>query len=84
VKAPIEAKVKAATTGAVAGAGLAELLMWLLEAKVVGSPMPEPGRTLFVSSMPGLVAFAAGYMAPHTPRNDPAARRTRTRITPKR
>lgn len=71
---PIETKVKAAATGAAAGAGLAELILWIAETRLVGEPMPEPARTFVVATLPTLLAFLAGFWARHTPRTDPAAR----------
>lgn len=72
--APIEGKVKAATTGAGIGAALAQLICWALDLYVLtpgtedGVPAPVSiGVTALIAA--GL-AYAAGYRAKHTPRSD--------------
>lgn len=66
----IETKVKAAT-GAAAVAGF---LIWLLGAYVFNGEVPQPVVILITVAAPAAFAFAGGYLARHTPRNDTEAR----------
>lgn len=66
---PVESKVKAATTGA----AIAGVVVWVLESYVFHSTVPAPIQALLDIAIPGVVAFAAGYVARHTFRNDPDA-----------
>ncbi len=65
----IEAKVKASSTTAfVAGA-----LVWLLGHYVIKGQVPPEVSALIYAVVPGVLALAAGYLAPHTHRPDLAA-----------
>lgn len=66
-RAPVEAKVQAGTAAAtVAGA-----LIWVLQQYVFKHNI-DPGLvSLIYAAVPGALAFAAAWLAPHTPR--PAA-----------
>lgn len=63
----VETKVKASTTAA-AVSGLA---LWALGRYVFKSAVPDVVASWVYVIVPGLLALAAGYLAPHTPR--PAA-----------
>lgn len=69
MRAVVEAKVK----GGAAGAAVAGLVVWLLGAYVFPGDVPEPVRAVVDVVVPGVVAFAAGWLARHTPRTDPDA-----------
>ena len=63
---PIEVKVSAATiASAVSGLGL-----WALQTYVFRTDVPLPVVAAVTTVVPAIVTFAAGYMAPHTPRPD--------------
>ena len=63
---PIEVKVSAATiASAVSGLGL-----WALQTYVFRTDVPLPVIAAVQVVVPAIVTFAAGYMAPHTPRPD--------------
>ena len=68
-RAPVEAKTQAAgVAGVVSGA-----LIWILQTYVFKSAL-DPGLvSLIYAAVPGVLAFAAAYVAPHTPRPAPAA-----------
>lgn len=61
---PVETKVKAAT----AGAAVAGLVVWLLEAYVFPGEVPQAVQAVVDVVVPGVVALAAGWWARHTPR----------------
>lgn len=61
---PVEAKVKSASAGAV----VAGFVLWLLQAYVFRGAVPAPVELLVMLAVPAGLAFAAGYVAPHTPR----------------
>ena len=63
-RAPIEAKTQAAGfAAAVAGAAV-----WILQTYVVKGAL-DPGLvSLIYVAVPGVLAFGAAYLAPHTPR----------------
>ena len=67
-RAPVEAKTQAAgVAGVVSGA-----LIWVLQTYVFKTAL-DPGLvSLIYAAVPGVLAFAAAYLAPHTPRS-PAA-----------
>ena len=62
--APVEAKVSASA----AGAALAGVIMWALQTYAFPDGLPEGLQPLLDVAVPALVAFAAGWAAPHTPR----------------
>jgi len=62
----IEAKVQAGT-GAAAVAGV---LVWLLGHYVIKGQVPAVVSALIYAAVPGMLALAAGYLAPHTHRPD--------------
>lgn len=63
-RAPVEAKTQAAgVAGVVSGA-----FIWVLQTYVFKSSL-DPGLvSLIYAAVPGALAFAAAYVAPHTPR----------------
>ena len=64
--APVETKVQAAT-GAAAVSGLA---LWVLGHYVFKSGVPDVVASWVYVLVPGIITFAAGYLARHTPRPD--------------
>lgn len=66
MSAPVETKVSAATVGAVASG----FVVWLLGTYVFHADVPLPVTALVAVAVPGVVTFAAGWLAPHTPRRD--------------
>ncbi len=65
--APIEAKVKAATGGAVFSA----LVVWALDEYVfTAAGVPGPVEAAVVLVVTGAATFIAGWLARHTPRGD--------------
>lgn len=66
MSAPIEVKVSAATVGAV----LSSLGVWALQTYVFRGDLPLPVMAAVQTLVPGVVAFAAGWLSPHTPRPD--------------
>jgi len=63
-RAPVEAKTQAAgTAGIVAGA-----LIWILQEYVFKGTVNPGVVSLVYAAVPGVLAFAAAYVAPHTPR----------------
>ena len=63
-RAPIEAKTQAAgLAGVVSGA-----LIWVLQTYVFKSTLNAGLVSLIYAAVPGVLAFAAAYLAPHTPR----------------
>jgi len=82
-KAPVEAKVYAATIGTGAGAVVSAFIVWLLGVIVWRAPFTAPGAAEAVASVPGPVtaivglvitvgsSFIGGYWAKHTPRPQP-------------
>lgn len=63
---PVEAKVSAATiASAVSGLGL-----WALQVYVFHGEVPLPVVAATMTVVPAIVTFAAGWLAPHTPRPD--------------
>ena len=66
MSAPIEVKVSAATiASAVSGLGL-----WALQTYVFHGEVPLPVLAAVQTVVPAIVTFAAGWLAPHTPRPD--------------
>jgi hypothetical protein len=66
MSAPIEVKVSAATiASAVTGLGL-----WALQTYVFHGEVPLPVLGVVQTVVPAVITFAAGYLAPHTPRPD--------------
>lgn len=78
---PVEAKVKAASTGAGVGAAVGGAVIWALDTYVhtpdVSGDLPEALVTLVLVGTSAAVSWAAGYMARHTWRPTPAASATR-------
>lgn len=66
---PVESKVKAAAFGA----ALAGLGVWVLETYAFKGSVPIPVQAVIDIAIPAIVAFAAGFVAKHTFRNDPDA-----------
>lgn len=64
VQWPVEAKVKSGAAGAV----VAGFALWLLQAYVFRGAVPAPVELLVMLAVPAALAFAGGYLAPHTPR----------------
>lgn len=66
--APIEAKVQAAgVAGAAAG-----VVLWVLQTYAFKGNSVPPGLVSLVDvAVPGILALAGGYLAPHTPRPVP-------------
>lgn len=71
---PVEAKVKSATVGA----AVAGVVVWALESFVFGGQVPGAVQAAIDVLVPGAAALAAGWLARHTPRADPAAVDPRT------
>lgn len=63
---PIEAKVSAATIAA----ALSSLIVWVLQAYVFRGEVPLPVSATVQVVVPAVSAFAAGFIARHTPRTD--------------
>lgn len=64
-KAPVETKVTAATVAS----ALTGLVLWLLGRYVFGDEaIPDAVVAIIAIGVPGIVTFAAGWLAPHTPR----------------
>lgn len=61
---PVEAKVKSASAGAV----VAGFVLWLLQTYVFRGDVPDAVALLVLLAVPAALTFAAGYLAPHTPR----------------
>ena len=65
---PVEPKTQAAgVSGAVAGA-----VLYLLQQYVFKGDVPAGVESLIYTAMPGVIAFAAAYLAPHQSRTPPA------------
>jgi hypothetical protein len=62
--APTETKVQASTAAAAASG----LILWLLGAYVFRGGVPDVIVSWVYVLVPGILAFAAGYLARHTPR----------------
>jgi hypothetical protein len=70
----VERKVQAGTAGAGVGASVAALALWLVD-RYVYTPgttgdVPEALSGLITVGVAAAVAYAAGYLARHTPRPD--------------
>jgi hypothetical protein len=63
---PIETKVSAATIAA----AVSGLVLWALQSYVFKGELPAPVAAAVQVIVPAVVTFAAGYLAPHTPRPD--------------
>jgi hypothetical protein len=74
---PVETKVQA-STGAAAVSGLA---LWALGAYVFKGGVPDVVVSWVYVLVPGALAFAAGYLARHSPRPSPA-RAEKTLVKP--
>jgi hypothetical protein len=71
----IETKVSVAALGSLlAGVALAILTAVQSDPAVI-SGLPEPVQFVLIAALPPVVAFLAGYAAPHTDRPDLAAKR---------
>ena len=67
-RAPLEAKAQAAgVSGAVAG-----ILIWVLQTYVFKGTLNPGVVSLVYAAVPGALALAGAYLAPHTPRTVPA------------
>ena len=62
--APIEAKVKAGSAGALA----AGLIDWALARYLFPHGIDATGQALILAAVPTVLSYAAGYLAPHTNR----------------
>ena len=71
-RVPIEAKVQAGTLSAVVG-GIA---VWALQTYVFRGNISPGLMSLIYAAVPGLLALAGGYLAPHSPRPLPPVTRT--------
>lgn len=60
----VERKVQASTVAA----AVSGLTMWALGRYVFKGAVPDVVASWTYAIVPGLVAFVAGYLAPHTPR----------------
>ena len=65
---PVETKVSAAA----AGAALATVIVWVLQT-YAGVTLPPLVELAIHTLVIAVVTFIAGWVAPHTPRTDPAA-----------
>ncbi len=66
---PIEPKVQAASvTAAISGAAL-----WVLSQYVFRGAVPDGVASLGYVAVPGVLAYAAGWLAPHQPRPVPTS-----------
>jgi len=74
---PIEAKVQAGTLSAVVG-GIA---VYLLQTYACRGAGPAGIVSLIYAAVPGLLALAGGYLAPHTPRTLPPAAAPPSNVT---
>ena len=61
---PVETKVKAST----AAAAVSGLALWALGRYVFKNAVPDVVASWVYVLVPGLLAWGAGYLAPHTPR----------------
>ena len=71
-KPSIEAKVQAGTLSAVLG-GIA---VWALQTYIFKGNISPGLVSLIYAAVPGILALAGGYLAPHSPRPLPPAART--------
>jgi hypothetical protein len=62
----IENKVKASTSAA----AVSGLILWVLGRYVFRGDVPDVVASWVYAILPGVLAFAAGYLARHTPRPD--------------
>ena len=67
--APVETKVQAST----AAAALSGLALYFLGRYVFKGDVPDVVTSWVYVLVPGVLAFAAGYLAKHTPRPAPPA-----------
>ena len=65
---PIERKVQASTAAAAASG----LLLWVLGRYVFKGAVPDVIASWVYAAVPGVLAFAAGWLTKHTPRPDVA------------
>ena len=65
--AQVEAKVQAST----AAAAVSGLALWSLGRYVFRGSVPDVVASWIYVTVPGLLTFAAGYLAKHTPRPGP-------------
>lgn len=68
---PVEAKVKNAT----GWAAVTGFIIWVLETYAFPGLVPVPVQGFVDVLIPAVGAFVGGYLASHTPRDDPDARR---------
>lgn len=70
-KAPVEKKVTWATVGSyLAGVALLALLNTVADDPSLIAGLPDWLEAIVLPLLPGIVTFAAGYFAHHTPRPD--------------
>jgi len=77
VAAPVETKVQAST----AVAAVSGLALWALGKYVFKGDVPDVVASWIYVIVPGVLTFAAGYLAKHTPRPAPAAAVTPSNVT---
>lgn len=66
---PVERKVQAST----AAAAVSGLVLWILGRYVFKGTVPDVVASWTYAAVPGIITFAAGYLARHTPRPAPPA-----------
>jgi hypothetical protein len=76
--APAEKKVKAGSAAAIA----AGLIDWALARWVFPHGVDVTGQALILAAVPGVLSYAAGYLAPHTPRPAVAPSLAEKTLTP--
>ena len=69
MSAPVETKVQAST----AVAAVSGLALWALGRYVFKGAVPDVAASWVYAIVPGVLTFAAGWLARHTPRPDVAA-----------
>jgi hypothetical protein len=74
---PVEAKVQAST----AVAAVSGLALWALGTYVFKGDVPDVVASWVYVLVPGVLTFAAGYLAKHTPRPPAAQPVTQSNVT---
>ena len=77
-RVPIEAKVQAGGLSAVAGG----IIVYLLQTYAFKGTIPAGIVSLIYAVVPGLLALAGGWLAPHTSRTPPAPKPSSVTTTP--
>lgn len=74
MNAPVETKVKAATTGAGLGAAAGALACWLVDAYLltpdVQGDLPPAVAGFVMAAVAAGAAWASGWLAKHSPRSE--------------